>query len=68
MGRLRTSLAGLGGSVKFLRADFRAKQYYPLTEKFIGSLGVRGGYIQGLGDDVRIVDRFFFGRKELTGV
>ena len=67
VGRVTTSLAGFGGSVKFLRTNFKAKQYYPLTEKVIGSLGFRGGYIQGLGEDIRIVDRFFLGGNALRG-
>ena len=67
VGDLTTTLAGLGGSVKFFKANFRAKQYYPLTEKLIGSLGFRGGFIQGLGEDVRIVDRFFLGGNALRG-
>ena len=67
IGRFTTSLAGLGGSVKFFKTNFRTKQYFPLSEKITGSLGIQGGYIIGLGEDIRIVDRFFLGGSSLRG-
>ncbi len=65
--RFNTDLAGLGGSVKYIRANVRATKYYPITEKFIASFGGSAGYIVGLGEDVRIVDRFFLGGPTLRG-
>ena len=65
--RFNTDLAGLGGSVKYLRTNLKATQYYALTDKVIASIGGSAGYIVGLGEDVRIVDRFFLGGPSLRG-
>jgi outer membrane protein insertion porin family len=65
--RFRTDLAGLGGSVRYLRTNVRASKFFPITEQFIGSIGGSAGYIIGIGDDVRIVDRFFLGGPTLRG-
>src|SRR3546814_9650055 len=34
---------------------------------FIFSLGAEGGYIKGLGQDVRLTDRFFLGEPQIRG-
>ncbi len=65
--RFNTNLAGLGGSVKYIQTKLRATRYFPITEKFIASIGGSAGYIVGLGGDVRIVDRFFLGGPSLRG-
>ncbi len=65
--RFNTDLAGLGGSVKYLRTNLKATQYYALTDKVIASIGGSAGHIVGLGEDVRIVDRFFLGGPSLRG-
>ncbi len=65
--RFTSDVAGLGGSVRFLRNNVKATQYFPITEQFIASVGASAGYILGLGKDVRIVDRFFLGGPTLRG-
>ena len=65
--RFNTDLAGLGGSVRYVRTNVKATKFFPITEKFIGSIGGSAGYIIGIGDDVRIVDRFFLGGPSLRG-
>ena len=67
IGRFTTDIAGFGGSVKFIRTDIRATKYLPVTEEVVGSLRGSLGYIVGLGEDVRIVDRFFLGGSNLRG-
>lgn len=65
--RFNTDLAGLGGSVRYVRTNVKATKFFPITEQFIGSIGGSAGYIIGIGDDVRIVDRFFLGGPSLRG-
>ena len=65
--RFNTDLAGLGGSVRFVRTNVKATKFFPITEKITGSVGASAGYILGIGDDVRIVDRFFLGGPSLRG-
>lgn len=67
VGRLSNELAGLGGNVRFLRNRFNAAQYYPIRKSVIGSISGGGGYIFGLSDDIRLVDRFFLGGSNLRG-
>jgi len=65
--RLNTDLSGLGGSVKYIRTKVKATKFFPIIEQFIGSIGGSAGYIIGLGEDVRIVDRFFLGGHSVRG-
>lgn len=65
--RYNIDLAGVGGSVKFLRNRFKATQYFPITEQIILSVGGNAGLIFGLGQDTRIIDRFFLGGDSLRG-
>ena len=65
--RFNTDLAGLGGVVKYIRTNVKATKFFPITEKFIGSIGGSAGYIIGLGKEIRIVDRFFLGGPSLRG-
>jgi outer membrane protein insertion porin family len=59
--------AGVGGSVTYLRNEILARAYIPFSKEFLGSLRFNGGYIDGLGDDVIINDRFFIGGSEFRG-
>ena len=60
-------LAGLGGSVRYVRNRVSGTQFFPLTDTVVGSLGGGAGYIFGLSDDVRITDAFFLGGTNLRG-
>ncbi|MDP7381013.1 MAG: outer membrane protein assembly factor BamA [Alphaproteobacteria bacterium] len=67
---LATQLAGLGGDTRYLRGEAKASYYTPLDEdESQWILGFRGrvGAITGLGEDVRINERFFLGGKSLRG-
>ncbi|MFA6218226.1 MAG: outer membrane protein assembly factor BamA [Erythrobacter sp.] len=71
---LTTEFAGLGGSVKYLRARLRAAKYWSLGSGFIFSTSAEGGYIYGFGgsdepgaDSVRLTDRFFLGEPQIRG-
>ncbi len=67
-------LAGLGGSVKYLRVRGKAAQYWPIGGGFIFSATAEGGSIyawNGDGDpnsdNVRLTDRFFLGEPQIRG-
>ena len=60
-------LAGLGGSVRYIRNRVSGTQFFPITDTVVGSLGGGAGYIFGLSDDVRITDAFFLGGTNLRG-
>jgi outer membrane protein insertion porin family len=60
-------VAGLGGNVRFLRNRVSGTQYYPFPGQLVASVGAGVGYILGLGEDVRLNDRFFLGGATLRG-
>jgi outer membrane protein insertion porin family len=61
-------IAGVGGSVKFLRNQFSTSGYYEFDDDWVGSIQLRAGHITGLfGDDVRINDRFYLGGSSMRG-
>lgn len=64
------SYAGAGGDVTYLRHDARASYFVPILEDnndWVFRVSGRAGNITGLGDDVRINDRFFVGETLLRG-
>ena len=65
--RYNLDLAGLGGSVKYVRNRVNAVQYFPLSDDIVGSVGVGGGYIYPLEDITRLIDRFYLGGATLRG-
>jgi outer membrane protein insertion porin family len=64
---LGNDLAGLGGDVRYLRTKLAGGYYYPLAQDYVLSTTGEVGYIVGLGQDVRIQDRFFIGGDTLRG-
>ena len=62
-----TDLAGLGGSVRHLRNTIRADLHHPINEDLIFSVGSKAGYIVGLGEDVKFLERYFVGNTEVRG-
>jgi outer membrane protein insertion porin family len=59
--------AGLGGDVRYIRTSFEATKYRGLGSGFVLSGAIEGGYIKGLGQDVRLTDRYFLGEPEMRG-
>ena len=60
-------VAGLGGDVNYARNQLQAGYFYPITEQWILSFRGAGGYVVGLGEDVRLFERFFIGGDDLRG-
>lgn len=65
--RMRNELAGLGGTVRFLKNTLQAAQYYSPAKDWVLSVTGRAGFIYGLSEDVQISDRFFLGGENLRG-
>jgi outer membrane protein insertion porin family len=62
-----TDLAGLGGQVYFIRNGINGGFYYPFATNWVGSITGEAGYVHGLGEGVRIEDRYFIGGDNLRG-
>lgn len=60
-------LAGFGGDSKYLRSDVSAAYYIPLKDKWVLGLSSSAGYIFGIGQDVRLNNRYFLGGGTLRG-
>lgn len=64
---ISNDLAGLGGDTHYLRSGVGAGYYMPLTDKWVLGLTTDIGYIFGLGEDVRLNNRYFLGGGNLRG-
>jgi outer membrane protein insertion porin family len=64
---LDQDLADFGADTRFVRVEGQASYYYPFTPNWVLNVAGRGGYIVGLGDDVRLFDRFFLGGATFRG-
>ncbi len=67
--RLANEVAGLGGTTRFLRNRLGGGVYVPLDNdnEFVVATTAEVGYVVGLGEDVRLADRFFIGGDNLRG-
>lgn len=62
-----TDVAGLGGTVRFFRGTIKAANHISFGRDYLLTTSGEVGYIVGLGEDVRINDRFFLGGDNLRG-
>ena len=65
--RFGQEVAGLGGDARFLKHTLTYGHFYSIADGWVLSAVARAGYIVGIDDDVRIVDRFFLGGRSLRG-
>lgn len=65
--RFNQDFAGLGGSIKYIRSTLEYDFYRPLIGNFIFHLGADAGFIEGIGQNIRINDRFFLGNPRMRG-
>jgi outer membrane protein insertion porin family len=65
--QLATDVAGIGGDVRYLRSVVTGGYFYSFAPQWVLSLLAEAGDIYGLGDTVRIEDRFFVGGDNLRG-
>lgn len=59
--------AGLGGNVRYLRSSVNTDNYWTPWEGWTFRLGGEAGIINGLGQDVRLSDKFFIGGPRIRG-
>lgn len=64
---LSQEVAGLGGNVRFIKSTFEYDRFQDVYKGFIFHLGAEAGHIMGLGQDVRINNRFFLGNPRFRG-
>ncbi|MFZ5608897.1 MAG: outer membrane protein assembly factor BamA [Pseudomonadota bacterium] len=60
-------VAGLGGSEKYVRNRIDYDIYNPLWDKWILRFGLEAGAIYGIGQGVRLNNRFFLGGPRIRG-
>ena len=65
--RMNNDLAGLGGDSSYLRNRFTAGHYYSFKKGWLLSTAGSVGFINALGKDLTINDRFFLGGASLRG-
>jgi outer membrane protein insertion porin family len=65
---LSQDIAGLGGTVHYVRTEWDGGWYHGFSKDFILSLTTTGGFINGWnGDSIRIGDRFYRGGDSFVG-
>lgn len=64
---LTTDVAGLGGDVAYYKNVGRAGYYIPIYGDIIGHIKGEAGHIDGISDDIELVDRFFIGGNKIRG-
>jgi outer membrane protein insertion porin family len=66
--RFGQDVAGLGGTLHYLRSTASYAYFYPVMDEVTLSLTMQGGHIVGLaGDDININNRFFLGGENFRG-
>ena len=64
---ITTDIAGLGGDVKHLRNTVRGGVFYSVADQVVLTVGGKVGYVVGLGEDVKFLERYFIGGDNLRG-
>ncbi|MDE1174559.1 MAG: outer membrane protein assembly factor BamA [Parvibaculaceae bacterium] len=59
--------AGVGGSVRYLASTFKTNYYYEVAPSWVASQKFNLGYIFGIGEDVKLNDRYFLGGDDFRG-
>lgn len=65
--RFDQDVADFGADTRYIRNELLASYYYPFFPDWVLNIAARGGYIHGLGEQVRLFDRFFLGGATLRG-
>lgn len=65
--RLNQDVAGLGGDDRFLRHEVQGEYYIPVAKQWTLATFGAAGNVFGIGEDVRINQRFFSGGQDVRG-
>ncbi len=60
-------VSGLGGNVRYVRTQATYNYFIPIYKRWIFGVKAEGGHIIGLGQDIRINDRYFLGNPRMRG-
>ena len=65
--RLSNTVAGLGGDIRNVRSTLKAQYFYQFAKQWVGT--VKGEYsrVFGIGQDVRVLDRYSLGGDSFRG-
>jgi len=64
---LGTDFAGVGADVRYIRVRVNGGVFYPIADDYVLGLSGEAGVIRGLGQNVRIQNRFTLGGENLRG-
>ncbi|WP_241503797.1 outer membrane protein assembly factor BamA [Ferruginivarius sediminum] len=64
---ISNTFAGIGGDVTWIKNIAGADYYYPLSDNWTVRVGAEAGQITGIGEDTRVLDRFFVGGSQIRG-
>ncbi|HEX7775319.1 MAG TPA: BamA/TamA family outer membrane protein, partial [Parvibaculum sp.] len=64
---LSQDFAGVGGTVRYLSNQLLVHAYHQFAEGYVGTQRLDVGYIEGIGQEVRLNDRFFKGGADFRG-
>lgn len=64
---IEQTLAGFGGTKRYLKNTVNYETFYPFRDDIVGSFGINQGFVVGIGKDVGIGDRFFVGGNNFRG-
>lgn len=65
--RLANDIAGLGGDTRYLRNKLSGSKFFPVGDEYVLSFSATGAQIIGLGQDVKLLDRYYVGGDNLRG-
>lgn len=67
--KLQTDFAGLGGDVKFIRTTLDSRYYREINADWgvVGMLRLKAGHVQGVGDNLSLINNFFQGGETIRG-
>lgn len=66
---LSQDFAGIGGDVSYIRTQLTADKFKEILpeQSIVGALKFKAGYIQGIGEPLRLPDHFFKGGETIRG-
>ncbi len=67
LAKFGTDFSGIGGDVRYARTSVEGKYFYSPLDDVVIQASLYGGAINGLGDDIRLTDRFFLGGSRVRG-
>jgi len=64
---MTNDISGFGGNVSYLRNRLGGNHFYSFKDQWVLKTSASGGVIAGIGEDIRVSDRYFIGGDNLRG-